>query len=142
MSEMVGECAVCGVRSTVAEIDVPPRAVTLTRHGATIDWESIVGPATLGFCRDDWKHVVELVGSDRTNPLPQCNARYVGYELVSGASEPVSHAGVSQTQYDLEATMWQESQAIIGDADRSDDSQRVVQAQIVCWSLETLVNNH
>lgn len=134
MSGTVGECAVCGTRDVAAKLRVPPRALQLMRHGKAIPWEDVGEPATVGFCASDWRLVSSVVLDDGQNPLPQCNARYVEYE--SETSHEIQ-------QLDLEAAMWRESQSILEpEGQRGEPSRRsLVEARIVAWSLDTLIDS-
>lgn len=131
MSESVGECAVCGCRETVAAVELPPRALQLMRHGRAVNWRAVADPARVGFCESDWEFVVELVDEQGTNPLPQCNAKYAVYDECEESA--VDH-------FDLETTMWTDCQAVLaGETDGEPSVRSRVGAQLVTWSLETLV---
>lgn len=130
MSGSVGECAVCGSHETVAAVELPPRALQLMRHGRAVNWRAVSAPATVRFCEPDWKFVVELVDDQETNPLAQCNAKYAEYAEENESD--VEH-------FDLETEMWSDSQDVLaGKTDEPSDHTRVG-AQLVIWSLETLV---
>ena len=130
MSGSGGACAICGGRETVAAVELPPRALQLMRNGSTVAWREVSAPATVRFCEPDWEFVVDLVVEEGTNPLAQCNAQYVEYEL---ADAEVDH-------FDLETEMWTDSQAVLsGQADRNPTTRAQVAARLVTWSLETLI---
>jgi hypothetical protein len=137
MSGTVGACAVCGDRETVATIELPPRALQLMRHGQGIAWREVSAPATVRFCEPDWEFVVDLVVDQETNPLAQCNAKYAGYEVDDSSDIDESPEA---DHFDLETTMWADSQAVLsGQADENPSVRARVAARLVTWSLETLV---
>lgn len=143
MSGSVGACAVCGDRETVATIELPPRALQLMRHGQAIAWREVSAPATVGFCEPDWEFVVDLVVDQETNPLAQCNAKYAEYE-VDDSPDVDDSSDVDESpeadHFDLETTMWADSQAVLsGQADENPSVRARVAARLVTWSLETLV---
>lgn len=133
MSGSVGKCAVCGEPETVASVEIPPRALQLMRHGHAVAWRAVPEPATIRFCEPDWAFVVDLVDEQGENPLAQCNAKYAEYGIED--VDAVDH-------FDLETTMWADGQAVLDGEAGEPSARNRVEAQLVTWSLESLVETN
>jgi hypothetical protein len=133
-------CCLCDDPETVARLDLPPRAVTLMKHGGRIAWRDIVGDVSVHFCASDWELVCDLVVDLGQNPLSRCSVARASFDLRADFEALTRIRKDEPDQSALEAERLRESTRVV---DRYGDDPMVetrdyVEARVVQWTLEDL----
>jgi hypothetical protein len=134
-------CCLCDQPETSHRLEVPPRAVTMMKHGDPIAWQDIVGPITIFFCAEDWETVRDLVLETRMSPLSRCNVARASFDLRADFEALVTTRKEVPDHEALEERMRADSDAVIaGDREHPPSDRELVEAYVVRWALEDLAD--
>jgi hypothetical protein len=132
-------CCLCDQPDTTARIELPPRAVTLMKHGDPIAWQDIVSTVTIFFCSEDWQTVRELVLETRMSPLSRCNVARASFDLRADFEALVNERKELPDHDALEDRLRSRSEAVIdGRVEHEPSDRELVEAYVIRWALEDL----
>jgi len=132
-------CCLCDQPETVTRLELPPRAVTLMKHGDPIAWRDIVGTVTIFFCERDWETIRDLVLETRMSPLPRCNVARASFDLREDFEALVNNREGVPDHRALERRLLEESEYVIDGRQEHEPSEReLVEAYVIRWALEDL----
>ena len=131
-------CCLCGATETATRIDIPPRAVSLMRHGDPIAWRDIVGTVSIHFCASDWETVADLVEMDLL-PLSRCNAARASLSLREDYEALLNETRGEPDQTALERDLVADArETIANEADPMVERRDVVAARVTLQALAEL----
>lgn len=131
-------CCLCGATETATRIDIPPRAVSLMRHGDPIAWRDIVGTVSIHFCASDWETVADLVEMDLL-PLSRCNAARASLSLREDYEALLNETRDEPDQTALERDLVADArETIANEADPMIERRDVVEARVTLQALAEL----
>lgn len=134
-------CCLCDSPETESRLELPPRAVTLMKHGDPIAWQDIVGTVTIFFCSEGWQTVRDLVLDTRMSPLSRCNVARASFDLRADFEALVNQQKESTDHDALEQRLQERSESVIQGSGKHEPSDReLVEAYVVRWALEDLTD--
>jgi hypothetical protein len=133
-------CCLCDDPDTVARIDLPPRAVTVMKHGDPIAWRDIVGEVSIHFCENDWELVRDLVCDLGQSPLSRCNVARASFDLRTDFEAMTSLRREEPDQTALESAMLEAAADVVDryEEDPMVETRDFVEAQVTRWLLADL----